>query len=171
MKFLKMLVFPSLAAAMLTPASAKPEQAPRMHAQTLDDLAPLPLPYDEKANAARDVAKASARAKAAHKLLLIDFGGNWCPDCRVLAGIMEQPDLRAYLDRHFEIVSVDIGRFDKNENVPQRYGFKSLEAVPAVFIVDPRTDKVLNSKNILALSDARTMSPQAVADWLAKWTR
>jgi hypothetical protein len=56
-------------------------------------------------------------------------------------------------------------------NVPGRYGYKSLAGVPAVLIIDPRTDTVVNRKSIVALEDARSMTPQEIADWLARWAK
>ncbi|HEY5009154.1 MAG TPA: thioredoxin family protein, partial [Caulobacteraceae bacterium] len=151
-------------------ASAAP--APRMAVTSFAQLkTPLPYPYDEKADASAAVAAAKARALGHHKLLLIDLGGNWCPDCRVLAGTMAQPELRAFVDTHYEVVTVDVGRFDKNLQIPARYGIiKRLEGVPSVLVVDPASNKLIDAGHISALSDARHMTPQALADWLAQWT-
>ena len=147
--------------------------APRVRAQNFDQLAkPLPLPYDEKANALAAVDRARAKARASRKLLLIDLGGNWCLDCRILAGTMELPELDPFVRRYFEVVTVDVGRFDKNLAVPARYGItKRLEGVPSLLIVDPRTNRLVNAGRTAALSDARSMTPQALADWLAQWAR
>jgi thiol-disulfide isomerase/thioredoxin len=147
--------------------------APHVAAQSFDDLAkPLPSPYDEQADARAAVDRARARARAAHKLLLIDLGGNWCLDCRILAGTMELPELKAFLDRRFVTVTVDVGRFDRNLDIPARYGITSrLEGVPSVLIVDPRANRLINAGRTAALSDARHMTPQALADWLAQWAR
>jgi thiol-disulfide isomerase/thioredoxin len=147
--------------------------APHVRAQSFDQLAkPLPLPYDEKADAMAAVDKARARARAGRKVLLIDLGGNWCLDCRILAGTMDLPEVRTFLRRHFEVVTVDVGRFDKNLAVPARYGItQRLEGVPSVLVIDPRSDKLINAGRIAALADARSMSPQALADWLAQWAR
>ena len=41
--------------------------------------------------------------------------------------------------------------------------------VPALLIVDPKTDKVVNAGRETALADARSLSPQGLADWLAQW--
>jgi thioredoxin-related protein len=152
MKTLAVLAFASV---LVTGASAAtPAPAPHVAAATIDDLAkPLPLPYDEKADAHADLAAAIKRAKRERKRLLIDMGGNWCPDCRVLAGIFALPEVRPFLDRHFVIVEVDIGRYDKNLD-----------------IVDPKTNRLVNDGHTLALRDARHMTPQALADWLAQWT-
>jgi len=146
---------------------------PHIAVASFEQLAkPLPLPYDEQANARAVVAAAKARARAHHKLLLIDLGGNWCLDCRLLAGTMDLPELHKFLASKYEIALVDVGRFDKNLDIPGHYGIKDrLEGVPAVLIVDPRTDRLVNAGHIAALADARSMSPQALADWLASWTK
>jgi thiol:disulfide interchange protein len=158
------------ALALALPAGAA-VPAPHVHARTFNDLAqPLPLPYDEGADAKTAVAKARARAKAAHKLLLIDLGGNWCLDCRILAGTVDLPEVKAFVRRHYELVTVDIGRFDKNLDAPAHYGItQRLAGVPALLVVDPRTDKLLDAGRVSALEDARSMTPQALADWLAQW--
>jgi thiol-disulfide isomerase/thioredoxin len=170
---IKRLVLAALAAAALAPVgAAAAAPAPKVAIASFAQLAtPLPYPYDEKANADRAVDAARASAAAQHKLLLIDLGGNWCPDCRILAGTMALPEVRAFVEAHYVVVAVDVGRFDRNLQIPARYGVKRrLEGVPAVLIVDPRSDRLVDEGHITALSDARSMSPQALADWLAQWT-
>jgi thiol-disulfide isomerase/thioredoxin len=143
---------------------------PRVSIASINSLRqPLPFPYDEKADANKDVAAAKARAKAQGKRLIIDLGGNWCADCRILAGVMELPEVKAFLQRHYVVVSVDVGHFDRNEQIPAQYGVKSVKGVPALLIVDPRTNKLVNGDKLSALADARSMTPQALADWLALW--
>ena len=133
---------------------------------------PLPYPYNEQADADAAVAKARAAARKNGKLLLIDLGGNWCGDCRVLAGTMALAPLKAFVAAHYEVVTVDVGRFDKNLQIPARYGIRSrLEGVPSLLIVDPKTDRLLDAGHVAALADARHMTPQALADWLAQWVR
>ncbi|MBV8973345.1 MAG: thioredoxin family protein [Sphingomonadaceae bacterium] len=160
----------ALALLLAIPASFAVAAAtpPRVTATMAALAQPLPLPYDETADAAADVAAAKARAAKAHKLLLIDLGGNWCPDCRVLAGVLALPAVKAFVDRHYAVVSVDIGRRDKNLDIAARYG-ADVKGVPAVLIVDPATDRLKNPGHFAALSDARHMTPQALADWLAGW--
>jgi thiol-disulfide isomerase/thioredoxin len=162
----------SALALLALPAPAAAAPAPRVHAASFAELAqPLPYPYDELADANHVVAAARARARASGKLLLIDFGGNWCADCRILSGVMAPPEIRAFIARNYEVALVDICRMDRNQQIPAHYGIPRLEGVPAVLIVDPRTDRPLNRDHVFALADARTMTPQALADWLARWTR
>jgi thiol-disulfide isomerase/thioredoxin len=163
---------PSIGATALLLASSSLHAVPAPHvkATSLEQLQqPLPLPYDEKADADRQVAAAKAQAKKEKKKLLIDLGGNWCPDCRVFAGVLELPEVAAFVKRHYVVVTVDVGRMDKNLQIPGHYGIDKVRGVPAVLIVDPKTDKLLNDGRLFALADARHMTPQALADWLAQW--
>jgi thiol-disulfide isomerase/thioredoxin len=163
----------AIGTALLLAGPAQAATAPKVHIETLAQLpTPLPYPYDETANADAAVAAANAKAKAGGKLLLIDLGGNWCGDCRVLAGVMDLPEVKAFVEKHYVEVAVDVGRFDRNLQIPAHYGItKRLEGVPAVLIVDPKTGRLLNRARVSALADARSMTPQALADWLAHWTK
>ena len=162
-----------IATALGFAASAFAAAPPRTGIATFAELkTPLPYPYDEQANANAAVAKAKAQAKAHHKLLLIDLGGNWCGDCRVLAGTLELPAMKAFMDSHYQVVTVDVGRFERNLQIPAHYGFNTrLKGVPTLLVVDPKTDRLLNPNDVFALSSAGDMSPQALADWLARWPK
>ncbi|HXQ46085.1 MAG TPA: thioredoxin family protein [Caulobacteraceae bacterium] len=166
----KRLALAGAAVLATVPAFAAP--APHVTVSSFEQLrTPLPYPYDEHADADAAVARAHARALAAHKLLLVDLGGNWCPDCRILAGTMALPEVRAFIDAHYEVVTVDVGRFDKNLQIPARFGVSHrLEGVPIMLVVDPASDRLIDAGHIAALADARHMTPQALADWLAQWT-
>jgi thiol:disulfide interchange protein len=145
--------------------------APRVSVDSINALEIPGHPYDENADADRTVDAALARAAHDHKLVLIDLGGNWCADCRILAGVMDLPEVRAFIDAHYEVVSVDVGRFNKNLQIPARYGITTrLEGVPAVLVVTPG-GSLIDRGHVSALADARSMTPQGIADWLASWTR
>ena len=161
------------AALAVAGADAAAAPAPQVSIASFAALkTPLPYPYDEQAHADAVVDAARTRARAEHKLLIIDLGGNWCADCRILAGTIDLPEVRAFVDAHYVLVTVDVGRFDRNLQIPARYGItRRLEGVPALLVVDPRTDRLLNAGHVTALADARSMSPQALADWLAQWTQ
>ena len=128
-------------------------------------------PYNESADATAAVNAAFARAKKSGKRVLIDLGGNWCGDCIVLANIMALKEMQPFMAAHFEMVAVDVGRFDKNLQIPARFGITTrLEGVPAVLVAEP-DGKFVNPGKITALADARHMTPQAIADWLAQWAK
>ena len=143
--------------------------APRVSVARLSEISVPDRPYDENANANAAVESAFARAKAEHKRVLIDLGGNWCADCRILAGVMALPEVQRFLDSHYVLVSVDVGRFNLNLQIPARFGItERLEGVPSVLVATP-DGTLVDKGHIAALADARSMTPQAVADWLAQW--
>ena len=131
----------------------------------------LMQPYDEAANADAAVAAAFARAKKSRKRVLIDMGGNWCVDCIVLANFVELPAVKRFVAAHYEWVAVDVGRFNKNLQIPARFGItKRLVGVPTLLVVTP-DGKQLNQNDVFAVSEARSMTPQALADYLAKYAQ
>ncbi len=167
-------LFPILTLALIAGAPALAHvPAPKVTSiAALDDLrTPLPYPYDPDANADADVNAAFARAKAEHKRVLIDLGGNWCGDCRILAAVMALPEVKRFLDAHYIMVDVDVGRFDRNLQIPARFGItQRLAGVPSILVADP-DGTLIDRGHVSALADARAMTPQALADWLAQWAR
>ena len=165
-----------LCAGVLLVLAAGPAAALRAPHVSIVSLRDLPIvertPYDEQASANAGVDNAIARALKSGKRVLIDLGGNWCGDCIVLSNVMRLPEVKAFIDAHYEVAIVDVGHFDKNLQVPARWGItKRLEGVPSVLIVDPVSGKLLDRGHIAALADARSMRPQAIADWLASWAK
>ena len=163
----------ALAAALLLTLPVHAATAPKLKLASLKDLPVVERhPYNERADADADVAAAFAKAHVSKKRVLIDLGGNWCGDCLVLANLMQLPELKRFLKAHYEIVSVDVGRFDKNLQVPARFGItKRLEGVPAILIVEPDGKTLVDAGHLFALADARHMTPQGLADWLAQWAK
>jgi thiol:disulfide interchange protein len=159
----------SLVLALTAAASAANVPAPHVHIAESKALpTPLPYPYDEKADANAAVDAALVRAKASGKRVLIDMGGNWCPDCRILAGVMALPEMKPFLDAHYEMVSVDVGRFDRNLQIPARFHVAKLAGVPWIVIAEPDGSVVVSSDDV---TDEHHHTPQAMADWLARWTK
>ena len=139
-----------------------------MPPQVHEPLTAVPqAPFNEGADAHADVALALSRAAATHKYVLLDFGGNWCPDCRVTSGVLEMKEVQPWIARNFIVVPIDVGRMYKNLDIAQAYGQK-LHAVPTIVVLDA-TGKILNAGNPTALSDARSMTPQAIVDTLSGW--
>ena len=153
----------SAAALFLIAAAAPPPALPDGKAT------PMATPYDETADAHAQVDAAFAQAKAKNRLVLLDFGGNWCPDCRMLGGVLDQPDVRRWAEGSFVTVMIDVGRSKKNMDIAARYGVK-VTAAPTVLIVTP-DGRLLNGNDVFALANARSFSQQAVVDELAKMAK
>jgi thiol-disulfide isomerase/thioredoxin len=171
MRKLSAMIF-ALAAAAGFSGAASAASAPKLPYVTMAELPIVSMqPYDEKTSADQVVDAAMARAKKSHKLLLIDMGGNWCPDCVVLHNLMLVPSMQKFMDAHYEVAMVDVGKFDRNPQIGARYGYNTrLKGVPTILVVDPGTNKTINGEQVFALSKAGHQTPQDLADYLARWT-
>ncbi|NVN11925.1 MULTISPECIES: thioredoxin family protein [Nguyenibacter] len=164
-RLLSAAILPAMLLGVLsTPALAELPPTPKVgHAVPH----PVAAPYGPPEGAQAQVDEAFARARASGRNVLIDFGGNWCPDCRMLAGVLALPTVAPWVAASFERVNVNVGHIDTNLDIAQKYGV-TIKAVPTVLIVTPK-GQVLNPDGALALGDARRMSAQAVVDLLAGW--
>jgi thiol:disulfide interchange protein len=130
---------------------------------------PVAHPYDETADAHAQVDAALAEGKRTGRTVLLDFGGNWCPDCRMLAGVFQEKPVADWMAQHFVVLTVDIGRRNKNMDISQRWGV-TIQGVPTVMMISPQ-GALLNKDDPYGLANARSMSTQAVVDLLAKMAK
>lgn len=125
-------------------------------------------PYSAEADAHGELDAAYERAAARGTRVLVKFGGNWCPDCRIFAGMLELAPVRAYADAHYEIVAVDVGRYERNMDVVARFGLGALEGVPTV-IITTADGEIINTGTSAEWRTARERNPQDVLDYLTRY--
>ena len=125
-------------------------------------------PYDKHADARKEIQTALVQARADDKLVLLDFGANWCLDCIVLSHLFEDKTVRPFLGDNFHVVSIDVGNWDRNLDVSQQYGSPIENGIPAIVILAGSGDVIASMKNG-ALADARTATPREVLDYLKSW--
>lgn len=121
-------------------------------------------PYDEAADAAASVEAALQAAESEGKLLLLNFGANWCPDCRALSRAMEEPELAAILDDRFVMVKIDVGNWDKNPGVVDDWGNPIGEGIPAIVVARP-DGEILFATRRGQISTAREMGQEQFAEF------
>lgn len=123
-----------LAALATTPFALAQEPAPKPQQQE-----PKPAPvYDEAADARADLTAALARAKQENRRVLIQWGANWCGWCVALHGTMKKdPAIARKLMYEYDVVRVDVGRFDKHMDLAKELGadFKST-GIPFLTVLD-----------------------------------
>ena len=123
------------------------------------------LPYDETANAAADLQRALAAAQANRNDVLLVFGANWRPDCRELDKALNGSS-HALIAGRFQVVKVDVGRFDKNLDVANQYGNPIKMGIPAVVVLTADNQIVYSSK-AGELANARKMGDKGIYDFLS----
>ncbi|HWG17873.1 MAG TPA: thioredoxin family protein [Acidobacteriaceae bacterium] len=124
--------------------------------------------YSETANPKADIAAGLAKARREHKRVILDFGGDWCPDCQVLDIYFRQQPNAALLDKHFVLVHVWIGHMDRNIELAAKYGVPIAKGVPALAVLAP-DGKVLYSQQTGQFNNMSHMESASVHEFLEKW--
>jgi len=107
--------------------------------------APAQGPYDKQADAHKDIETALRQAGADDRLVLLDFGANWCLDCIVLSRLFEDKTVRSFLQDNFHVVQVDVGNWDRNLDVSRKYGSPIDNGIPAVVILAGSGDVIAST--------------------------
>jgi protein disulfide-isomerase len=118
-------------------------------------------PYNESADARSDIAAALVMADKHNVPVLVIFGANWCGDCKVLDQALKQGPAAELVAQAFQVVKVNVGRFDHNVVLADLYGVPLKKGIPAVAILSPQ-NKVLYVTQSGELADARTMGEQGL---------
>ena len=124
-------------------------------------------PYDENANAGEQISDALETAKLKNRYVLLQMGGNWCPDCRTLGEYFSRPDIKKWLDERLILVSVDVGEWDRNLDIVEEYGNPISEGIPALILLNS-DNEVMFATLAGELASARSMSKIDLIDWLNK---
>ena len=92
--------------------------------------------YNESADAKAEVKAAIASSARSGKKVLVVFGANWCGDCQVLDSEMKKGELARLVGRDYEVVKVDVGRFDRNVDVAESLGVPLKKGIPSIAVLD-----------------------------------
>ena len=111
------------------------------------------------------MANAIQLANKESKYVLIEMGANWCPDCRTLGRYFQREDIKTWLDERFIVVAVDVGEWDKNLEISERYGNPISEGIPSLVVLDSK-GKMQFATLAGELATARTMSGDDLIAWL-----
>jgi hypothetical protein len=147
----------------------------RLVASKRTDLARLQQPasldkeiYESGVDARAKIKQALELAAKNHQRVLVVFGANWCYDCHVLDMAFHRPDLAPVLQRDFQIVHVDVGRGDKNQDLMEQYQVPMKRGIPALAVLDAQ-GKLLFSQKTGEFENARALAPDDLLQFLNRW--
>ena len=124
--------------------------------------------YPDPAQAQTDLAAALHTAATTHKRILLDFGGNWCPDCKVLDIYFHDPVNQTILEADFVLVHVNIGHMDANLDIARQYEVPLERGVPALAVLSEK-GKLLYSQKGGEFEAMRRMESAEVTKFLVQW--
>lgn len=154
-KFKMGLIAMGVGLLMVSGSSAQMMTAGRAHIYPAIEAAPT------------DIHAALVEARRTHKRVILDFGGDWCPDCQVLNIYFHQSPNAELLAKHFILVDVNIGHMDSNLEIAHKYGVPITKGVPALSVLDGDGKVVYAQTNEFA--DMRHMESSALTEFLNKW--
>lgn len=128
----------------------------------------VPDGYDASRNPTADVKAALKEAAADRKEVLIDFGANWCPDCRNLDKLFHSAATKPLVQRDYHVVAVDVGEFNRNIAFTAKYVDLKTSGIPALVVLAP-DGKVRVATNDGSFENARSMDSAQVNAFLSKW--
>ena len=131
-------------------------------------ITPLPLPYDEKVVDSLQLDKFIDLSISKGKQPVVIFGGNWCPDCRILEGTLAMPTIKKFLQQHYQVMHIDIGRYDRNMDLMDHLNIESKKGVPRVVILDLEKN-IMNSSTSSEWTTARDRKQQEIYNYFQKF--
>jgi thioredoxin 1 len=124
--------------------------------------------YPADVDARAEIKEAEEKAAKDRKRVLLVFGANWCYDCHVLDMAFQRPDLAPVLAASYEVVHVDIGEGNKNQDLMKDFQVPMQKGIPALAVLESTGKLVVSQKNG-EFENARAMRPEALLEFLNKW--
>ena len=124
--------------------------------------------YPPASGARGEISHAVVQAGKTHKRVLLIFGADWCYDCHVLDRALQRPDILPTLKTNYEVVHVDVGQGDKNQDLMNDYQVPMKRGIPAVAVLDASGQLLYSQKNG-EFERARAMGPEDLLEFLNKW--
>src|SRR5664279_5669083 len=124
--------------------------------------------YAPGVDAHAEIKHALQLAGKGHKRVLVVFGANWCYDCHVLDLAFLRADIAGVLQQNFEVLHVDVGEGDKNQDLMAEYQVPMKRGIPAIAVLDSNGNLLYSQKGG-EFEKARALAPEDVLQFLNKW--
>ena len=124
--------------------------------------------YPPADGARQEISHAISEAGKTRKRVLVIFGADWCYDCHVLDRALQRLDIAPTLKRNYEVVHVDVGQGDKNQDLMNEYQVPMKRGIPAMAVLDA-SGRLLYSQKNGEFERARALGPEDLLAFLNKW--
>jgi len=127
---------------------------------------PDPNLYRSDANAQQEIGHTINEAGKEHKRVILVFGASWCGDCYALDYGFHQPRVEPLLNTNFKVAHVDVGHFDKNLDLVQKYHVDLQKGIPSLAVLTPQGQVLYDTAEF---ERARVMSEEDIIEFLNTW--
>ena len=129
---------------------------------------PHPKPYSGAVVTEHDLKNFIEITIHEDKQPIVIFGANWCPDARLLEGVMQLPTVKTFLETRSKILHIDVGRYEMNVELFNFFDQGIQDGIPRIFIMD-KAGKNINLQANDAMRKARELSIQDIFDYFQEF--
>ena len=129
---------------------------------------PHPEPYMGIKASILEIQEFIQRTIKSNKQPIVIFGANWCPDARLLEGVIQLPTVKNFLGKNANILNIDVGNYEMNTGLFSFFDKNIQEGIPRVFIMD-RKGKTLNLDVNDTMRKARDLTTQEIFNYLQEF--
>ena len=129
---------------------------------------PHPEPYLGLKASILEIQEFIQKTIESNKQPIVIFGANWCPDARLLEGVIQMPPVKNFLEKNANILNIDVGNYEMNTELFRFFDKNIQEGIPRVFIMD-RKSKTLNLHVNDTMRKARDLSIQDIFNYLQEF--
>lgn len=127
--------------------------------------------YHPEADAAKDIAAALQKAKAEHKYVLLQGGGNWCSWCIEFARFAKaDPKVDSVIKAGFIWYHLNYSKENENKPIFAKYGYAQRFGFPVFIILNERGERI-HTQNSEYLEDGKkSYDSYKVRSFLEMWS-
>ena len=132
----------------------------------LDALkSPHPKPFNGMAVSIKKLKTFIQETTSIKKQPIIIFGANWCPDARLLEGVLHLPSVKNFIDKHCAVLNIDVGNYEINTELFRFFDSTIKDGIPRVFILNLKGE-IINLETNDRMRTAREHSTQEIFEYL-----
>ncbi|MDA9936630.1 thioredoxin family protein [Gammaproteobacteria bacterium] len=129
---------------------------------------PHPEPYLGLKASIPEIQEFIQRTIKSNKQPIVIFGANWCPDARLLEGVIQLTTVKNFLVRNANILNIDVGNYEMNTELFSFFDKNIQEGIPRIFIMDTKGE-VLNLHVNDTMRKARALTTQDIFNYLQEF--
>ena len=129
---------------------------------------PHPEPYSGVQTSMLEIQEFIQKTIESNKQPIVIFGANWCPDARLLEGVIQMPPVKHFLEKNVNVLNIDVGNYEMNTELFSFFDKNIEEGIPRVFIMD-RKGKTLNLHVNDTMRKARDLTTQDIFNYLQEF--
>ena len=126
---------------------------------------PHPKPFNGMAVSIKKLKTFIQETTSIKKQPIIIFGANWCPDARLLDGVLHLPSVKNFIDKHCDVLNIDVGNYEINTELLRFFDFAIKDGIPRVFILNLKGETI-NLETNDRMRTAREHSAQEIFEYL-----